>query len=186
MHRAPLACLLALVLFTPLGRAAGGPSDRPLPRFTEEREAAALHFINKHAPELLPVLSELRKNHREQYEREVREVFQVTEWLADLADRPRRRDLELRMWKAENRAWLLVGRLAVGTDDERKKADGQLTQVARELVDLEVEALEMQVEELAGELESVKEELGRARDGAERRAAERREALLKQARSRSR
>jgi hypothetical protein len=32
-----------------------------LPRFTEEREAAALFFVKKHVPELLPLLEELKK-----------------------------------------------------------------------------------------------------------------------------
>ena len=33
----------------------------PLPRFTEEREAAALHFVRKHCPELVPLLDEFKK-----------------------------------------------------------------------------------------------------------------------------
>jgi flagellar motility protein MotE (MotC chaperone) len=161
--------------------APAGPGDQPLPRFTEEREAAALHFTRKHLPELLPVLQDLQKNHRGQYEREVSEIFQVTEWLADLQDRPRRHDLELRIWKAENRAWLLASRLAGAGEEDRKKADGELRQIARELVDLETSSLEMQVEELESELDGVKEELARARDSVERRVSDRREALLKQA-----
>src|SRR5207302_1130631 len=46
--------LIAVLAMTP-----GQPrllAETSLPRFTEEREAAALFFINKHAPEVLHVL----------------------------------------------------------------------------------------------------------------------------------
>src|SRR5262249_54432179 len=74
-------------------RAADRPRERELPRFTEEREAAALFFLKKHVPEVLPLLDQLKKTNKPQYEREIREVFRVTEMLADLQDDPRRYDL---------------------------------------------------------------------------------------------
>src|SRR5215470_14741413 len=61
----------------------GAPESSLLPRFTEEREAAALYFVKKHVPELLPILEQIKKNNVPQYEHEIREIFQVTEWLAD-------------------------------------------------------------------------------------------------------
>ncbi|HEY1861909.1 MAG TPA: hypothetical protein VGG61_16225, partial [Gemmataceae bacterium] len=35
---------------------------RALPRFTEEREAAALCFVKKQLPDLVPLLEQLKKN----------------------------------------------------------------------------------------------------------------------------
>ena len=59
MSRSALARVAALavaVLFPCAARA------EPLPRFTEEREAAALHFVRKHCPDLIPLLDDLKKN----------------------------------------------------------------------------------------------------------------------------
>src|SRR5262245_34083587 len=103
----------------------------PLPRFTEEREAAALHFVRKHCPELLPLLDELKKGNRPVYEQQVRETFQVTELLADLQDDPKRYDLELKVWKAENKALVLVAKLAAPREDDRKAVEDQLRALAK-------------------------------------------------------
>ena len=106
--------LAALVLCS----AAGSAADTPLPRFTEEREAAALHFVRKHCPELVPMLDELKKSNRPAYEQQVRETFQVTELLADLQDEdPKRYELELKIWVAENKALVLGARLATAKEE---------------------------------------------------------------------
>src|SRR4051812_45342456 len=97
----------------------------PLPKFTEEREAAALHFVRKHCPELVPLLDELKKTNRTAYELQVRETFQVTELLADLQDDPKRYDLELKVWKAENKALVLVAKLAAPKEEDRKAIEEQ-------------------------------------------------------------
>src|SRR6266852_3483297 len=68
---------------------------RALPRFTEEREAAALCFVKKHLAELVPLLEQLKKNNVKQYEHEIREIFQATEWLTDFQEDAKRYDLEL-------------------------------------------------------------------------------------------
>ena len=57
-----------------------------LPAFSEEREAAALHFVNKHVPELKPILEKLKAADAGKYRTEIREIFQVTEWLSDLQE----------------------------------------------------------------------------------------------------
>src|SRR5215471_15276859 len=98
--------LLAGMLLAPnLGRAAERDN---LPRFTEEREAAALLFVKKNLPELLPFLEQLKKNNVMQYQNQVREIFQVSEMMADLIDEPKRYDIELKIWQTENRAHTLV------------------------------------------------------------------------------
>jgi len=162
----------------------GALASDPLPRFTEEREAAARHFVHKHCPDLVPLLDELKRNSRAAYERQVRETFQVTEFLADLQDDPKRYDLELKIWKAENKAMVLVARLATPKEDDRKGVEDQLQLLAKELVDLEVQALEHRVQLLDREATAARDELAKARDTADRAARERYEGLLEKARKR--
>lgn len=157
-------------------------ASEPLPRFTEEREAAALHFVRKHSPELIPLLEELKRNNRPAYELQVRETFKVTEFLTDLQDEPKRYELELKVWKAENKAMVLVARLATPKEDDRKALEEQLQGVAKELVDLEIQGAEYRVQQLERELTSVREELAKARDNADRSAREKYEGLLEKAR----
>ncbi|MDB5306538.1 MAG: hypothetical protein JWO38_740 [Gemmataceae bacterium] len=164
--------------------AAGGtarPSD-PLPKFTEEREAAALHFVRKHCPDLVPLLDELRKSNRPAYELQVRETFQVTEFLADLQDDTRRYELELKIWKTENKAMVLVGRLATPREEDRKTIEDQLRGLAKELVDLEVQALEHRVQLLERESTAAREELAKARDGSDRTTREKFDGFVEKAR----
>lgn len=154
----------------------------PLPRFTEEREAAALHFVRKHCPELVPMLDELKKSNRNAYEQQVRETFQVTELLADLQDDPKRHELELKIWKAENKALVLVAKLATPKEDARKAVEQELQTIAKELVELEVQSLEHRTVVLEQELSSTKDELGKARDNFDRNVKERYEGLVEKAR----
>jgi len=154
----------------------------PLPRFTEEREAAALHFVRKQCPELLPLLDDLKKANRLAYESQVRETFQISELLADLQDDPKRYDLELKVWKAENKALVLVAKLATPKDEDRKSIEEQLQLLAKELVELEVQSLEHRVGLLQSELSSAKDELAKFRDNYDRSVKDRFEALLEKAR----
>lgn len=154
----------------------------PLPRFTEEREAAALHFVKKHCPDLLPLLDDLKKANRGVYELQIRETFQVTELLADLQDDPKRYDLELKTWKAENKAFVLIAKLATPKDDDRKAIEGQLLALAKELVELDARSLEHRVEVLRTELNTAKDELSKLRDNFDRTVKDRHEAMLEKAR----
>src|SRR5262245_3827034 len=167
----------ALILLATLAPDAG-PS---LPRFTEEREAAARFFVKKHVPELLSLLDELKKNNAAKYQQEIREIFQVTEMLADLQDDERRHDLELKIWKSENKAYVLVARLATPNEEERKKVLGQLRDLARELVDMDIQVLELQADQLDKELGEIKDELARAREQVEQNVKTRYDALLDKA-----
>jgi len=153
-----------------------------LPRFTEEREAAALHFVRKHCPELLPLLEELKRTNRPLYERQILETFQVTELLADLLDDPKRYEVELRIWKTENQAMVLVAQLTTAKPEERDSLDQRLQHLARELIELEAQAIECRIELLQAELAFHKEELAKHRDQIDRLARERYEALLEKAR----
>ena len=167
------AAILALALLT--------TADFGLPRFTEEREAAALHFIRKHSPDLLPLLDDLAKAQRPRYEQQICEIFQVTELLAELRDQPRRHELELRIWKTENRAFMLVARYGRMSDDDKRQTEVRLQELARELADYDVQALEIQAEELESDLAAVKADLSQAREGLERRMRARLDVWLEQA-----
>ena len=159
-------------------------AGEPLPRFTEEREAAALHFVRKHCTELTPLLDELKKSNRSAYELQVRETFQVTELLADLQDDPVRYNLELKIWKAENKAMVLVAKLAAPNGEDRKTVEDQLRGLAKELVDLEVQEAEHRVKVLDRELATAREGLAKARVSADRATREKYEGLLEKARKR--
>jgi hypothetical protein len=174
---ARVAVCITAILFSPLITGA-----EPLPKFTEEREAAALHFVRKHCPELIPLLDDLKKTSRTTYESQIRETFQVTELLADLQDDPKRYELELKVWKAENKALLLVAKLSTLKEEDRKAVEEQLQALAKELVELEVQTLEHRVELLRMELNGAKEELSKFRDNFDRMVKDRFEALLEKAR----
>jgi hypothetical protein len=175
------ACLALLLLSFPTTAAPPAPS---LPRFTEEREAAALFFVKKNAPEIAPLLDQLKKDSEVQYQREIREIFQVTEYLAELQDDPRRHDLELKIWKTENKVYLLVAKLPALSEDERKKTEASIHDLARELVNLDIQVLELRSDRLSKELADVKDGLAKARDQIDKQTQSRYEALLEQAKKR--
>jgi hypothetical protein len=175
--------LLLLAVLPALVQAEVTPT-RQLPRFTEEREVAARHFVGKNLPELLPLLDELKKASPVQYQREIRGIFQATELLAELQGDPARYNLELRIWKAEQLAATQVARLATGTAPEPRKTEAALKDLARELVELDLAILELKADRLERELSTVKETLNRSRDQLDRDVRGRFESLLEQARKR--
>jgi hypothetical protein len=163
----------------------GPPATTPaLPRFSEEREAAALYFVKKNAPEIAPLLEQLKKSSPAQYQQEIREIFQVTEFLADLQDDPRRHDLELKIWKTENRVYAAVAKLPTLDAEERKKAEASIHELARALVDLDIQVLELKSDQLSKELADVKDDLSKARDQIDKQTQARFDALLEQAKKR--
>lgn len=164
-----------------LGRAYAEGDSNKLPRFTEEREAAARFFVKKNLPELLPFLDELKKNNATDYQREIREIFQVTEMLADLIDEPERHRLELEIWKTENKAHTLVAKLATPNEEDRKKLETQLQELARDLVDLDIKVLKLKADQLDKELGEVNDELAKMKENREKEAKERFDALVSKA-----
>jgi hypothetical protein len=170
--------LLALGCLLASARIVGG-SPPHLPRFTEEREAAARHFVKKHLAELLPLLDQLKKSSAQQYEQEIRAIFRVSELLADFRDETQRHDLELKIWIAENRANILLAKLATPNEEERKKLHMQLQELTDQLVRLDLDILDLRVEALERELGEAKDESARIRDQREKYAKDRYDGLLK-------
>lgn len=178
MRLSVAAPVTLLLLFLTLATGRAGDGDPP--RFTEEREAAAIFFVKKNLPELLPLLEGLKKSNNAQYRREIREIFQVTELLADIEDE-KRHDLELRIWKTENKALRQVAQLSTPKDEERKKIEATLHELARELVDLDIAVLELKAEQLEKELTETRDELTKMRDSADKHARERYRLLMEKA-----
>jgi ElaB/YqjD/DUF883 family membrane-anchored ribosome-binding protein/plasmid stabilization system protein ParE len=155
-----------------------------LPRFTEEREAAALCFLRKNATDLLGFLEGLKKNNPTRYQREIRAVFQVAEMLADLEDDPRRHELELEIWKIEIKAHALASELPAQAPPDRTKTESELRKIARNLVDLDTQVLELKAEQAEKELTEIRNELSKARDQVPSRLKARYEDLIEQGRKR--
>jgi hypothetical protein len=154
--------------------------DSVLPRFTEEREAAALCFLRKNASDLLTLLERLKKDNPPRYQREIRAVFQVAEMLADLEDEPRRHNLELEIWKIESKAHALAARLPGQVETERRKTEAELQRIARQLVELDTRVLELKAEQAEKELVEIRDELAKARDQVPARAKARYDDLIEQ------
>ena len=166
----------------PVTRASSPKRDPDkLPRYTEEHEAAALHFVKKNLPELLPVLAELKKSSPAQYQQEIREIFSDTELLAELSDDTQRYELELKIWKTENKAHLLIAKLSTPNEAERKKLQEHIQELARELVELDCKILEVRAEQLDRELGEVKDEMARITNDKDKITKERYQELLDKA-----
>jgi hypothetical protein len=159
-------------------------APQPLPRFTEEREAAALFFVKKQLPELSPLLEDLKKHNRPHYEQEIREIFQITEILADLLDEPKRHDLELKFWKTENKALVIVAKLGTSKSEEKAKLESQLQELAKDLVELDVQSMEMHVDGLEKELTEERESLLRMKENLDKTIRDRYENLLEKVKKR--
>ncbi len=156
-----------------------------LPRFTEEREAAALQFAKKHVPELLPILDTLKMGDVKKYQEEICEIFKTTELLGELkATDMRRHDLELDIWKTQTRSLILVARLANATDEEKPKLTEELREAAKKLVDLDMQILRLRVDELERELNEAREELARGEEKRDALSKERYQKLFEQAKNR--
>jgi hypothetical protein len=160
--------------------AAANPPQEKLPRFTEEREAAALYFVKKNLPELTSFLEQFKKDAPVQYRKEICEIFQVTEILADMSEDTRRQELELKIWVAENRAHLLVAKLSTANEEERKKVQAQLQDLTKHLVSLDMEHLELKGEQLEKELGETREELAKMRENRDKQIKDRFDALVEQ------
>jgi len=178
--KATAAACLGLILLVCWHGAKANPPQGALPRFTEEREAAALFFVKKNLPELLAFFEQLKKDTPAQYRREISEVFQVTEILADMSEDAERHGLELKIWTAENKARLLVAKLATPSEDERKKVQGQLQDLAKHLVNLDMEFFELKADQLEKELGETRDELVKIRENRDKQVKDRYDALVEQ------
>lgn len=161
----------------------GGEPNFPV--FTEEREAAALTFVRRHYPDLLPLLERVRRSDLKRYQREISEIFQLSEALTDLRMHDERRyQLELERWKTESKALVLVARISTSQASEKPALQLELRDAAKRLVELDMELLRLRIEELERELSEARDEMHRAEEKRELRIQERYQFLFDLARRR--
>lgn len=131
---------------------------------TPEREAAVVSFVERNHPELAELLAHLKTNQPKEYERAVRDLFRVTEKLAMVHERDDRQyDLEIKAWKAQSRAQLVVARLKMtdpesADNDELKK---QLREILAEQMQARLDVLKLERERVTGRLEKLNDDIGR-------------------------
>jgi hypothetical protein len=167
------------------GSVVSGPMRAAQPSFTEEREAAALHFVRKQAADLLPLLEKLKVSDVKKYQQEIGEIFQLTELLSDLRDEDEKRyNLELEVWKTETQALILVAKLTQTGEAEQPKYKEELQGLTKKLVDLDSQVLKHHIEELERGLSQARGELARIEEKRETLGKERYEKLFDQAKRR--
>src|SRR5688500_6020942 len=139
------------------------PKARPI-AITPERESAVVSFVERNHAELAELLAHLKTNQPKEYDRALRDLFRVTEKLAMVHERDSRQyDLELKSWKAQSRAQLLVARLKMtdpesGDVEELKK---QLRETLSEQMQARLEVMKLERERVTGRLEKLDEDISR-------------------------
>jgi hypothetical protein len=96
--------------------------NKPAPmNVTPEREAAVKTFVERNHPELAELLTHLKANKPQEYERAIRELHRITERLAGVQERDRTQyELELKLWTAQSRVQLFTAKLRMDSTDELK------------------------------------------------------------------
>lgn len=131
---------------------------------TPEREATVTTFVEKNHPELGALLAHLKTSQPKEYERAVRDLFRVTEKFAMVKERgDAQYDLELKAWKAQSRAQLLVARLKM-TDPESADSEElktQLREILTEQLQARLEVMKLERERTTVRLEKLNQEIGK-------------------------
>lgn len=131
---------------------------------TPEREAAVTTFVEKNHAELAALLVHLKTNQPKEYERAVRDLFRVTEKFAMVKERgDAQYDLELKAWKAQSRAQLLVARLKM-TDPESADTEElktQLREILTEQLQARIEVMKLERERTTARLEKLNQDIGK-------------------------
>ncbi len=131
---------------------------------TPEREATVTTFVEKNHPELGALLAHLKTSQPKEYERAVRDLFRVTEKFAMVKERgDAQYDLELKAWKAQSRAQLLVARLKM-TDPESADSEElktQLREILTEQLQARIEVMKLERERTTVRLEKLNQEIGK-------------------------
>lgn len=135
------------------------PADSPA-----EREAAALAFVRENHPELTALLAQLKPMRPAEYERAIRELYQVKTSIERLkAVDPRRSDVALKVWKAKSRVELLTAKL-VSAGEPGSETEELKSQLRTALVD----QLAVQIEQQKLDRDLARERLQKAEQGIER------------------
>ncbi|MHB8973507.1 MAG: hypothetical protein ACYC3X_28055 [Pirellulaceae bacterium] len=135
-------------------------SNKKLPAWSPEREAAALTFVRQELPELARLLDYLRKNQPRQYQRAVRELARTAERLSQIKERdPRRYELELQAWQTHARIDLLAAKWQLKPNDELRErlraAIAEQMAVQQKLLTREHERLAQRLKSVDGQLQTL-------------------------------
>lgn len=156
-----------------------GPDQTSLPMFTEEREAAALTFVQKNRPELLKMLEQLKLRNPDEYQRVIRDLFRTSEMLASIKQQdPARHEFALKGWQAETHTHLLMARL-VQEQGDTGQAKRELKQAVEKLVDVQLAQAADQVRRMEAELEKARERHQELKNHREDLVRQRMTAMLK-------
>ncbi|WP_254507453.1 hypothetical protein [Anatilimnocola floriformis] len=143
------------------------PKEQPKAKLipiTPEREAAVMEFVEKNHAELAALLTHLKTSQPKEYERAVRDLFRVTEKLAMVKDREDGQyNLELKAWKAQSRAQLLVARLKM-TDPESANTEemkSQLREILSEQLAARIEVMKLERERTTARLDRLNQDIGK-------------------------
>jgi hypothetical protein len=140
------------------------PSKAKLIPITPQREAAVMEFVEKNHSELAGLLTHLKTSQPKEYERAIRDLLRVTEKLGMVKDRDDRQyNLELKAWKAQSRAQLLVARLKM-TDPESANTDelkAQLREILSEQLAARVEVMKLERDRTTARLDKLNQDIGR-------------------------
>ncbi len=90
----------------------------------KHQQDAAMAFAQKNHPELVPLINQLRKSRRSDYQRALRELHSASTRFGRLKERlsPERYEQQLTMWKLDSRIRLQLAKWSV-TKDKRTQAD---------------------------------------------------------------
>lgn len=142
----------------------GSSQKDKLLAITPERETAVTEFVEQNHAELATLLTHLKTGQPKEYERAVRDLYRVTEKLAMVKERSDEQyALELKAWKAQSRAQLLVARLKM-TDPEsgdREELKTQLREILSEQLQARIEVLKLERERTSTRLEKLNQDIGR-------------------------
>jgi hypothetical protein len=130
-----------------------------LPAFTPEREAAALRFVEVHHPEFAGILRTLQGMDEAKYRETVREIFQRSETLAELAERDlAQHEVALAEWKNRSRLALAAARVQRQTNDALL---AELRQLLGEQIDLKIRRKRMERDRAAAQVTKAEEAIAK-------------------------
>lgn len=168
-------------------RAAANPKkdakSRPAITVTPQREAAVMTFVQRNHPELADLLSYLKTSQPEEYDRAIKEIFQITERLDRIQDRDGLQyELEVAAWTAQSRVQLLAAKLKMGSSDELVK---QLREALKNQNEAKLSLLKHERQKAADRLAKIDGEIARFESDREK-AIDRQVQLLTRAGGESR
>ncbi|MEX2173814.1 MAG: hypothetical protein WD872_05590 [Pirellulaceae bacterium] len=132
---------------------------------TPEREAAVFAFVERNHAELTDLLTHLKTNQPKQYVQAVKDIYRVTDRLAQLQERdPLHYELEIELWTAQSHVQLLTARLRMGDSDEYRQ---QLRAAVGEQIEARLAVLKHQHGQAAQRLAKMEREIGELEENRE-------------------